>query len=264
MPDFDEGWDCSATLVDGCWVDRRPRRPEVADQLRREATLLPWLAPRVPLRIPIPWVRSEDPLVLRHEFVPGRPIEDPDSAQAVQFAAFLRALHDVPVAEAVQHGLAPSAAKALLREQDSLFRDQVLPLLPPECQDRGRALLDQARGLVAADTMIHGDIGPAHLLVEDGTLTGVIDFGDARAGDAALDLAWALHGAPKLFADGVSAEYGVTEELRVRALTWHQLGPWYEVAHGLVIGDAPLVRTGLHGAIVRLRSWSGQPQRPVT
>ena len=27
--EFDNGWDAQATLVDGRWVDRSPRRPEV-------------------------------------------------------------------------------------------------------------------------------------------------------------------------------------------------------------------------------------------
>jgi len=39
--DFDDGWDTQATLVEGRWVDRTPRRAEVEPQVRREVALMP-------------------------------------------------------------------------------------------------------------------------------------------------------------------------------------------------------------------------------
>ena len=41
---------------------------------------------------------------------------------------------------------------------------------------------------------LHGDLHPANLLIEDGRLSAVIDFGDLTAGDPATDLAvaWML------------------------------------------------------------------------
>ncbi len=43
---------------------------------------------------------------------------------------------------------------------------------------------------------IHGDLHPGNLLVHDGRLSGVLDFGDLTAGDPATDLsvAWMLLG----------------------------------------------------------------------
>jgi hygromycin-B 7''-O-kinase len=37
--------------------------------------------------------------------------------------------------------------------------------------------------------ILHTEIGPAHVLVEDGEITGLIDFGDAMVGDPEYDLA---------------------------------------------------------------------------
>ena len=41
---------------------------------------------------------------------------------------------------------------------------------------------------------VHGDLHPANVVVSDGTLSGVVDFGDMFAGDPAWDLAaaWVL------------------------------------------------------------------------
>lgn len=52
------------------------------------------------------------------------------------------------------------------------------------------------------------DLGPGHLLAQDGALTGVIDFGDAHIGDPAVDLAWALNGTSPAFAEACSGHRG--------------------------------------------------------
>lgn len=51
---------------------------------------------------------------------------------------------------------------------------------------------------------MHGDLHPANVVVADGTLAGVIDFGDLSAGDPAWDLAaaWVIlpsGAAPRFF-----------------------------------------------------------------
>ncbi len=250
--EFSGGWDSEASLVDGRWVERRPRRPEVVDQLRRETRLMPWLAPRLPLRVPVPEILEETPLVVRHELVPGEPLSTPTAAHGGAIGSFLRALHDCSVTDAIAHGLRATADAAFeLGRTLDRFRAEVVPLLPVERSKAGLALLDAARHL-PADTLVHGDLGPAHVLTTDAGLAGVIDFGDARNGDAALDLAWALHGTPPAFAGALASVYGVTDGQRERALVWHRLGPWHEVTHGLDIGDDGLVRSGLAGVLDRL------------
>ena len=56
-----------------------------------------------------------------------------------------------------------------------------------------RALWAEACATKARDgpaMMLHGDLHPANILLEaDGSLAGVIDFGDVGAGDPAVDLA---------------------------------------------------------------------------
>nr|WP_319019131.1 phosphotransferase [Microbispora sitophila] len=246
------GWDSQARLVRGRWVDRRPRRPEVAVRLLTETRLMPWLAPRLPLPVPIPHVLHQEPLVVRHEVVVGEPLETFDAVGGRTLGAFLRALHAVDRAEAVRHGAPPP--REALRERAATvkdFRTRVVPLLPDERRDAASALLDAVAALPAR-ALVHGDLGPEHVLVRDGAVSGVIDFGDAHVGDPALDLAWALHDAPQAFAQAVAAEYGVAQELTERALLWHRLGPWHEVTYGLDTGDPDTVRCGLEGVLARL------------
>ena len=59
-----------------------------------------------------------------------------------------------------------------------------------------------ASGYAGPPVWLHGDLHPANILVHDGRVSGVIDFGDITSGDPAVDLAVAwmllpprLHGA---------------------------------------------------------------------
>lgn len=213
---------------------------------------MPWLAPRLPLPVPVPQVLSEDPLVVRHELVPGAPLAEPGAEHGRRLGSFLRALHDCPVHEAVRRGL-PDARAATFEHAGVLddFRARVVPLVAAGRRGAALGLLDELRE-PPADTVVHGDLGPEHVLVRDGVLSGVIDFGDAHTGDAAIDLAWALYGTPVAFAEALAAAYGVPGSQRERALAWHRLGPWYEVSHGLDTGDDTTVRSGLAGLVDRL------------
>lgn len=244
----EQGWDSITTLVEGRWIERRPRRPTVAAQLLRECRLLPWLAPQLPLPVPVPAVRQEEPLVVRHEAVVGAAGAVLTAAHGRALGSFLVALHGVPVEAALAHGLAPAEDLEALAAG---FRSTVLPLVPAEHRAAAAAVLD-ALPATPADAVVHGDLGPEHVLVDCGQLTGVIDFGDACLGDAAIDLAWVLHGAPSAFAAGVAAAYRPTVDERERALLWHRLGPWYAVEHGLRTGDPAEVADALAGVIDRL------------
>ncbi|MGW6442102.1 phosphotransferase [Lentzea sp. NPDC055074] len=232
-----EGWDSTAVLVGGRWVERRPRRAEIGPQLLRETVVMPWLAPLLPLPVPVPEVVSEDPVVVRHELVPGEEVASLNAVQGRQLGEFLLALHAAPVAEAVARGVGP------MRLPIDRFRAEVRV---PGAEE----FLARLDGL-PADTLVHGDLGPEHVLGRDGVLTGVIDFGDLHVGDAAIDLAWTLHGTPAEFADALAETYGVTPALRERALIWHQLGPWHEVLYGNDIGDQEVAEVGLAGVVRR-------------
>ena len=63
---------------------------------------------------------------------------------------------------------------------------------------------------------VHGDLHPANVVVADGTLAGVVDFGDLFAGDPATDLAAAWVLLPAGAAARFFASYGRADRATVR------------------------------------------------
>jgi aminoglycoside phosphotransferase (APT) family kinase protein len=249
----EQGWDSETTIVEERWVDRLPRRPDVAPALRAEAAVLGQIADLLPLSVPRPEVVDEDPLRLRHAIVPGEPA-DPERLTAEDGAAvgaFLRALHDIPSEVWSQAALSPIDTRATHLRAVARMERMVIPRLPEELRNSGRELLTVASARPRI-CLVHGDLGPSHLLSTEGRVTGIIDWTDVHVGDPALDLAWILHGTPPPFAEAVADVYGVSTLLGARALTWRRLGPWHEVLYGLDGGGPSYVESGLAGVIARL------------
>jgi aminoglycoside phosphotransferase (APT) family kinase protein len=251
--DFSGGWDNRVSLVDGCWVHRIPRFPDREPQLRREAALLPWLAPQLPLPVPVPEIVAEDPLTVRHRYLPGGRCPGTSEAHGRAVGVFLRVLHAVDAEQAVVHGALDVAAALEARRHDlGRMEQDVLPLLPPHVATSGRALLDRMSGLPPHSCVVHGDLGPEHIRVVDERVGGVIDWGDSCVADPAVDLAWTAFGAAPSFADAVVAAYRPDVDELARARDWHMLGPWHEVLYGLGSGGPDFVRSGLAGTTSRL------------
>lgn len=247
------GWDSHVFFVGEQWVVRIPRRTEVEPGLRREAKLLEAIGPRLPTRVPAPIrISGPSPIAVVAPRVRGLPAAEHRNT-ARQLGAFLRVLHDVPV-ESVPVALGGIEewrdAQARRREE---FERIVFPLLRPDERNRAKAMFDGVI-LEFRPVIVHGDLGPEHVLTDsDGTVNGVIDWGDARNGDPAIDLAWPLNGMSKSFAAAVLSTYGdVDQSVLARAAFYFRRGPWYEVLYGLERKRIDLVASGLAGVRSRL------------
>ena len=131
------------------------------------------------------------------------------------------------------------------RVQCAEFERLVLPLVDKDLRPHAKALFSDADTLVGFEpALVHADLGPEHLLVREGRLAGVIDWGDARLGDPALDYSWLLHG-PFAFWD-------VDPDLRRRARFYHRLAPWYEAHYGLFTNRPTHTERALAGIRDRL------------
>ena len=264
-----EGWDSQAWEVNGALVFRFPKRPIVADWLRREIALLPALAPALPAPIPgfthvaargspfapaLPFVGYP---MLRGVFLHEVPERLAPGAPLVgHLAAFLGALHAFPVARAVACGL-PADSWASWVAEWRTFAAQVL--------DDGPGALDAASRAWAAATLrdflaeltlaerpvapIHRDLNLEHILIDPAgeRITGVIDWGDVTLGDPALDFAGVAAACPPATLDALLAAYPrpVDGRFRERAVWYARLAPFHLYTFGRTIADPATIRAGL-------------------
>jgi aminoglycoside phosphotransferase (APT) family kinase protein len=196
------GWDNELYRVGAGLVARLPRRALGAQIITNEQRWLPGLAPRLPLPIPSPERTGVPACGYPYSwsvvpYLPGVPAAqascfDP-AAAAAAVGGFLGALHVPAPAEAPANPF----RGVPLAERASTFAAN-LALIDGQV-DRDAALRAWVAALAAPGyygppVWLHGDLHPANILVNDGLVSGVIDFGDITAGDPASDLsvAWML------------------------------------------------------------------------
>jgi aminoglycoside phosphotransferase (APT) family kinase protein len=235
----DDGYDFKVLLVDDEWVFRFARREGVVAALETEIKLLPELGPALPVAVPqFEHVSSEPPFVV-YRLIRGEPLvnEDPNGVRA-----FLDALHAF---DPRGLGVPAPAWPEAYAEQCAEFERVVAPLLDPDERARAAALFAEVETLTGFEpALVHGDLGPEHLLCRSGRLVGVIDWGDARVGDPALDYAWLL--------SVPFPDWNVDDGLRARAGFYHRLAPWFEARYGLFTNRSAHVERGLAGIRSRL------------
>jgi aminoglycoside phosphotransferase (APT) family kinase protein len=196
------GWDNVIFRLGDELVVRLPRREAAAALIESEQRWLPDLAARLPLPIPSP-VRVGAPGAgypwrwtlarwLDGVVATDAELVDPE-ADAVVLGGFLAALHrpapiDAPAnpyrgVHLTDRDSSVRAAVDLL--EGAVDSDVVLSMWSDACD---------AAQWGHAPVWVHGDLHPGNVLVRDGRLSAVIDFGDLTSGDPATDLAvaWML------------------------------------------------------------------------
>lgn len=248
------GWDNQMWRLGDDLAVRLPWATVTADMLlHKEHALLPPLALRLPLPVPVPQRLGEPserfprPWLVT-TWVPGTPADlapvtrARDAAQSL--VAFLTALHQ-PAPDGLPTLSGSGRGGPLVDHTDQFIRGLA------EVTERG--LIDEPemihavwRDAVAAPgwsgpaLWLHADLHPANVLTADGTICGVIDFGDLCTGDPAYDLAagWILLPADAI--DDFYAAYQPTPD----AATMRRARGWAmaRALSGILIGDA-----GIHG-----------------
>ena len=239
LRELDDGWDFKVLVVGDAWVVRWPRHRLAVEEIEQEVELLPVLGPLLPVEVPQFEYVSRESWLVAYRFIHGEPLvdEDPEGVRG-----FLEALHAVDADDV------PARRPDWLETYGELadeFRRVVLPLLDADERAQGEALLAEVETLTGfRPALTHSDLGSPHLLVREGRLAGVIDWGDARIGDPAIDYAWLLN--------GPFPDWDVDDDLRRRAQIYHMLGPWFEVHYGDFTDQPQWVRSGLAGIRSRL------------
>jgi aminoglycoside phosphotransferase (APT) family kinase protein len=236
---IDDGYDFEVAIVDDEWVFRFPRRSGVEEALELEIAVLPALAPALPVDVPSFEYVSRNPLFVGYRLIRGRALVDED-AEGV--CAFLQALH---AHDASGLPLERPDWVEDYRKQCAEFERLVFPIVDIDQRIQAKRLFGDVETLVEfKPSLIHADLGPEHLLVRDSRLAGVIDWGDMRLGDPALDYGWLLN--------GPFANWDVDTDLRRRARFYHRLSPWYEAHYGLFTNQPAHTERGLAGIRDRL------------
>ena len=183
-------------------VVRLPRVERWAESIEKEYTWLPKLGPHLPLAVPEPLAmggaREEYPLAWSvHRWLDGEiwateRVRDLCEA-AEDLARFIAALQGIDTAGAPTR---PAGYEILAKHE--YVRPAITAADGMIDVDATNAAWDAAMELPAWDgpgVWVHGDLSrPGNLLVREGRLTGVLDFGGIAVGDPARELmaAWTL------------------------------------------------------------------------
>jgi aminoglycoside phosphotransferase (APT) family kinase protein len=217
---------------------RLPRVGWATEQAAKEAEWLPRLALHLPLAVPVQLAIGHPahgyPVEWSvYEWLPGESangtIDDLDQA-AVELAAFVEALRRVDTTDA--HPRPRGGRGAPLAELDEHVRRSIAELGDRIDADATLRSWEQSlntSGWDGEEVCVHGDLLPGNLLVVDGRLSAVIDFGGLNVGDPACDLqpAW------NVFAGESRARYRA--ELHVDDASWLRGRGWtlYQAVSGL-------------------------------
>lgn len=256
---LDAGWDNFMFRVGDRLVARLPRREVAAQLVVNEQQWLPIVARDLPLPVPIPLRRGLPGRgypwrwsVLPWLFGTTADRSPPDASEAVRMAAFLKALH-TPASD--------NAPINTVRGVPLSNRAESVELRLTRLREKTSSITPQVeaawlRGLAAESAdrpaWLHGDLHPRNVLVSQGKLSGVIDWGDITSGDVATDLAclWMLFG-DQSARERALRSYGASEVERVRAMGWAVLFGTVLLDSGLVdseqnasIGESTLARVG--------------------
>lgn len=223
---------------------RLPRMQQWAQDLNREWHWLPKLAPHLSLRVP-------EPVGMGHAscsypfswaiygWIDGQPYADElvdDERQAArdlaQFVVELRTMDPVVAAPPVD---APRTGRKPLRQLDAVTRESIESARGVIDGDAATAAWERALEGPAwkgTPVWIHTDLLRPNLLVHEGRLAAVIDFGGVGVGDPAADViaAWSVfsHTGRAVFRDALDVDDATWN--RARGFALHQAAmiiPYY-------------------------------------
>lgn len=218
---------------------RLPRIPAWADGVAKEVEWLPQLAPHLSLAVPEPVALGRPaagyPSVWAiYRWVPGEPFTrrgaSGEGEAAEDLARFVAELQLIETA-----GAPRSTRVDPIGQRDSETKEAIEALHGVIDTHAVSAVWEASVGAPRRDgdpVWTHGDLLPSNVLVVDGSISAVIDFGGVGVGDSAIDLipAWTMFGRDgrRVFRDSLRVDDAGWA--RARGLALHQallIMPYY-------------------------------------
>jgi aminoglycoside phosphotransferase (APT) family kinase protein len=208
-------------------VVRLPHTQDAVGQARKEFKWLPKMAAQLPLAIPVPLAmgRPADgypwPWSI-YRWFEGEPgnfehIVNPRQA-ATDLGNFISALQRIDPA-----GGPPSGRGMSLKDRDPETRKAISSLHGLIDANAATAAWEaslMAPAWEAAPVWTHGDLFPSNLLIKNGQLAAVIDFGDLGLSDPACDMLGAWSYLPTNVHEEFRAELSASDATWVRGRGW--------------------------------------------
>jgi aminoglycoside phosphotransferase (APT) family kinase protein len=234
---------------------RLPRVDWAVAQVEKEHRWLPTLAPVLPLAIPAPvakgapgegyrwpwsvyrWIEGEQASIER--------LADPHEA-ILELARFVASMHRVDSAGGPAPGAHNFFRGVPLAAREASTRDAIASLRDTADTGAVTRAWDQALETPAWDgppVWIHGDLQAGNLLVRDGRLTAVIDFGGLGVGDPACDLIVAWNFLPADLRDVFRVALAVDDATWARGRGWALSVslialPYYQATNPVIVANA--------------------------
>jgi aminoglycoside phosphotransferase (APT) family kinase protein len=231
------GWDNRSFRLGEAMALRLPSAERYAAQVDKEQTWLPRLAPHLPLPIPQPLARGRpgegypfDWSVMA--WIEGTPALRAGAGDPLQLArdlaAFLTALQRAPAAGGPAPGVHSFHRGGALAVYDAETEACIASMATGPKAEAMRSVW--ARALATRwsgpPVWVHGDVAPGNLLLREGRLAAVLDFGCSAVGDPACDLAirwmWFAGSAAEAFRQAMPADAATWDRARGWAL-WKTL-----------------------------------------
>lgn len=194
------GWDNRSFRLGDDLLVRMPSAVHYASQVEKEQRWLPRLAKALPLPIPEPIAMGQPAFGYPWKWSVYRWIQGEPASTAniinmndfvVNLAEFMNALEKIDASDAPLPGEHSFYRGGDLKIYDNETR-QAIAKLAYEINSNIALLIWEsalATNWKNAPVWVHGDISPGNLLVDNGKLSAVIDFGQLTGGDPACDLA---------------------------------------------------------------------------
>jgi aminoglycoside phosphotransferase (APT) family kinase protein len=204
-PAVPQGWDNKTFRLGANMSVRLPSAERYKAQVEKEHQWLPVLAPHLPLPIPVPLAKGAPGEGYPFSWSVYRWLEgEPATAGritdlrefATELARFLTALQQIDPAGGPPPGQHNFFRGGPLAVYDAETRQAIAALKGRIDTEAVTAAWEEALAATwqGPPVWFHGDIASGNLLVEEGRLGAVIDFGTSGVGDPSCDLAiaWTL------------------------------------------------------------------------